>query len=87
LRAGDGLAVIVGSEAGARVAGPGPGLGRGVRQQRADQRDAVPGRRHWRAGGEAALASKGAGGALCRLSPAQLARLRAELDKGPAAWG
>jgi putative transposase len=24
---------------------------------------------------------------VCRLSPAQLARLRAELDKGPAAWG
>jgi transposase len=36
---------------------------------------------------EAALASKGAGGAVCRLSTVQLARLRAELDKGPAAWG
>ena len=44
-------------------------------------------RRRWRAGGTAALASRGAGGAICRLSPAQLARLRAELDKGPAAWG
>ena len=44
-------------------------------------------RRRWRAGGQAALASKGAGGAVCRLSPTQLARLRAELDKGPAAWG
>ena len=44
-------------------------------------------RRRWRAGGTAALASRGAGGAICRLSPAQLARLRAELDKGPAARG
>jgi transposase len=31
-------------------------------------------RRRWRAGGEAALASKGPGGAVCRLSGAQLAR-------------
>jgi len=44
-------------------------------------------RRRWRAGGTAALASKGAGGAVCRLGPAQLARLGTELDKGPAAWG
>jgi transposase len=44
-------------------------------------------RRRWRAGGEAALASKGAGGAVCRLNQAQLARLRAALDGGPAAWG
>ena len=44
-------------------------------------------RRRWRCGGEAALASKGPGGAVCRLSRAQLARLRAALDGGPAAWG
>ena len=44
-------------------------------------------RRRWRCGGEAALASKGPGGAVCRLSRAQLARLRAALDDGPAAWG
>ena len=44
-------------------------------------------RRRWRAGGEAALASKGPGGAVCRLSEAQLARLRAGLERGPAAWG
>jgi transposase len=44
-------------------------------------------RRHWRAGGTAALASKGAGGAVCRLSPAQLSRLGTELDKGPAVHG
>ena len=44
-------------------------------------------RRRWRAGGEAALASKGPGGTACRLSAGQLARLRAALDGGPAAWG
>src|SRR5512146_2510269 len=33
-------------------------------------------RRRWRAGGKAALASGGPGGTVCRLSPAQLARLR-----------
>jgi transposase len=44
-------------------------------------------RRRWRAGGTAALASKGTGGAVCRLSAAQLARLRAALDAGPAVWG
>ena len=44
-------------------------------------------RRRWRAGGEAALVSKGPGGAVCRLSEGQLARLRAALEGGPAAWG
>jgi transposase len=44
-------------------------------------------RRRWRAGGTAALASKGAGGAVCRLSSARLARLGAELDQGPAVHG
>ena len=44
-------------------------------------------RRRWRAGGEAALVSKGPGGMVCRLSGAQLARLRAALEGGPAAWG
>ncbi|HCU96523.1 MAG TPA: DNA-binding protein [Actinobacteria bacterium] len=44
-------------------------------------------RRRWRAGGEAALASKGPGGAVCRLAGGQLGRLRAALDAGPAAWG
>src|SRR3954469_8993494 len=39
------------------------------------------------AGGRPALASKGAGGARCRLSPAQLAELPLLLDAGPAAWG
>jgi len=44
-------------------------------------------RRRWRAGGLAALASRGPGGAVCRLSGAQLARLRAALEAGPALWG
>jgi putative transposase len=44
-------------------------------------------RRRWRPGGEAALASKGPGGAVCRLDQAQLTRLRAALEGGPAAWG
>ena len=44
-------------------------------------------RRRWRAGGEAALASGGPGGAVCRLSGAQLERLRAALEAGPAVWG
>ena len=44
-------------------------------------------RRRWRTGGEAALASKGPGGAVCRLNARQVARLRAALEGGPAAWG
>ena len=44
-------------------------------------------RRALAAGGRPALASKGPGGARCRLSPAQLEELQALLDIGPAAWG
>jgi len=44
-------------------------------------------RRNLAAGGRAALASRGAGGARCRLSAAQLAELEAVLDAGPAASG
>jgi transposase len=40
-------------------------------------------RRALAAGGKQALASKGAGGARCKLAPAQLR----ELEAGPAAWG
>src|SRR3954466_1147605 len=47
--------------------------------------------KRWRhalaAGGRPALASKGAGGAHCRLSPAQLDELQVLLEAGPAAWG
>ena len=43
--------------------------------------------RRWRAGGVGALASAGPGGAVCRLSSAQLGRLAIELGRGPAAHG
>jgi transposase len=54
---------------------------------RVSTKSAYQWRRRWRAGGKAALASKGPGGAVCRLSEEQLARLRAALEGGPAAWG
>jgi transposase len=54
---------------------------------RVSTKSAYQWRRRWRAGGGAALASKGPGGAVCRLNQAQLARLRAALEGGPAAWG
>jgi hypothetical protein len=44
-------------------------------------------RRRWRAAVAAGLASHGPGGALCRLTPHQLARLTYELARGPAAHG
>ena len=54
---------------------------------RVSTKSAYQWRRRWRAGGGAALASKGAGGAVCRLTGGQAARLRAALEGGPAAWG
>jgi transposase len=44
-------------------------------------------RRALAAGGRPALASKGPGGARCRLSRAQLDELQVLLEAGPAAWG
>ncbi|HEV7936265.1 MAG TPA: winged helix-turn-helix domain-containing protein [Actinomadura sp.] len=44
-------------------------------------------RRALAAGGREALASKGPGGARCKLSPAQLRALEMELDAGPAVHG
>ena len=44
-------------------------------------------RRALAAGGKEALASKGAGGAKCKLTPAQLSELEAVLEAGPAACG
>ena len=44
-------------------------------------------RRSLEAGGRTALASKGAGGARCKLTPAQVRELDAVLDAGPASWG
>ncbi len=58
-----------------------------ARRLRISPNSAYVWRQRWRAGGEAALASRGSGGAVCRLPPAQLAKLRAALDGGPAAWG
>src|SRR5215467_15445584 len=58
-----------------------------ARRLRVTAKTAYQWRRRWRAGGGAALASKGAGGAVCRLDDGQVARLRAALEGGPAAWG
>jgi transposase len=44
-------------------------------------------RRALAAGGRTALASKGAGGARCKLTAAQVAELEAVLDAGPAGCG
>jgi transposase len=44
-------------------------------------------RRALAAGGRVALASKGPGGARCKLTRAQLGELEAALDAGPGAWG
>lgn len=41
----------------------------------------------WEDGGYEALASKGAGGAVCKLDDAQIAELETTLDAGPAVWG
>jgi transposase len=54
---------------------------------RVSTKSAYQWRRRWRAGGDAALASKGAGGPVGWLSAGQVARLRAALEGGPAAWG
>lgn len=43
--------------------------------------------RSWQAAGVEALASKGPGGQKCRLDESRLERLRAELERGPAAHG
>jgi transposase-like protein len=51
-----------------------------ARQLRVSTKSAYQWRRRWRAGGLAALASKGAGGAACRLDDRQLARLRAAVS-------
>jgi len=54
---------------------------------RVSTKSAYQWRRRWRAGGDSALASRGPGGATCRLSANQLERLRAELARGPAEHG
>ncbi|NJP30325.1 winged helix-turn-helix domain-containing protein [Microbispora hainanensis] len=57
-----------------------------ARTLRVTQRSVERWRRAWREGGTAALASAGPH-ALPRLSPAQFARLEAELERGPLAHG
>jgi transposase len=44
-------------------------------------------RRALAVGGREALVSKGAGGARCKLTPAQLRELETALEAGPAVWG
>ena len=44
-------------------------------------------RRRWRAGGHAALTSKGPGGSACQLDERRQARLARALEEGPAAHG
>ena len=58
-----------------------------ARRLRVSCNSAYAWRRRWREGGRAALASRGPGGAVCRLDSGQLARLRATLEAGPAVWG
>jgi transposase len=58
-----------------------------ARRLRVSRMSANRWRRALAAGGREALASKGPGGAKCKLSPAQVAELEAVLDGGPAAWG
>ena len=54
---------------------------------RVSTKSAYQWRRAWVCGGETALASKGPGGTGCKLDDDELARLRAALDAGPAAYG
>ena len=58
-----------------------------ARQFRVSRMSANRWRRALAAGGRAALASKGAGGARCKMTAAQLEELEAVLDAGPAASG
>ena len=58
-----------------------------ARRFRVSQMPANRWRRALAAGGKQALASRGAGGARCKLTPGQVAGLEAVLEAGPAAWG
>jgi transposase len=58
-----------------------------ARRLRVSRMSANRWRRALAAGGPEALATKGAGGAKCKLTPAQLEELEAVLDAGPAACG
>ena len=54
---------------------------------RVSRMSVIPRRRALASGGRQALASKGAGGAKCKLTPAQVAELEEVLDAGSAACG
>src|SRR5215468_4316161 len=58
-----------------------------ARRLRVSRMSANRWRRALAAGGRGALASKGAGGARCKLTPAQLGELAAVLEAGPAVQG
>jgi putative transposase len=58
-----------------------------ARRLRVSQTAVYGWQQRWRAAGEQALASKGPGGARCRLDQPRLRRLAAALDAGPAAHG
>jgi transposase len=58
-----------------------------AREFRVSRMSANRWRRVFQAGGRDALASKGPGGAVCKLDQAQLAALQAALEAGPAAQG
>src|ERR1700683_2043769 len=59
----------------------------GAQRFRGSRMSGNRGRRTPAAGGPEALASKGAGGAQCKLTEAQVAELETVLDAGPAAAG
>ncbi|MFC9614501.1 transposase [Streptomyces sp. NPDC056938] len=58
-----------------------------ARRLRVSRKSAYQWHEVWRGGGTAALASRGAGGSRCRLSPRCLEKLAAYLEQGPAAHG
>jgi transposase len=73
--------------AAAELIEAGAGDGEIARRLRVPRMSANRWRRALEAGGRPALASKGAGGARCKLTAAQLRELEALLDAGPAIWG
>jgi len=71
----------------ARLYEQGVGPTQVAQRLRVSTKSAYQWRRRWRAGGDAALASHGPGGATCRLTQAQVDRLRSELARGPGEHG
>jgi len=63
------------------------GAGDVARALRVSTKSVYQWRRAWRAGGGAALMSKGPGGNPCKLDDVQVAQLRAALGAGPGAYG